>query len=251
MLNILVAISAAVALTRAAPVYNDFKVTSEAAECQIEACKKAAGEVAIADIEACLDATPATCTFSMSFVNSGTTTKVCGTGLGFSVEELVPAVGTITAWTASHTPTATIDQGVTSEESCDIGIFAADSCEGEEQYLSAMTPTTQPFSLPLEVVNPPTALQAHTHIVFQLTATTPSDNCKKPITSVGFEDVALTLTVTGRATGNGDGSTEPGDSTKPGDGDSTKPGGSTQPEAAAANLVASLAFGVGFAWLMN
>eukprot|EP01055_Gregarina_sp_Pseudo9_P005504 Gregarina_sp_Pseudo_9__5503@NODE_710_length_2326_cov_387_331439_g669_i0_p2_GENE_NODE_710_length_2326_cov_387_331439_g669_i0NODE_710_length_2326_cov_387_331439_g669_i0_p2_ORF_typecomplete_len249_score37_17_NODE_710_length_2326_cov_387_331439_g669_i015802269 len=228
MLFRLVALSAAVALTQAAPAYSDFTITNEATECQIDVCKIATGPVGVADIEACLDAAPAICTFSMSFVNSGTSTKVCGTGLGFSLEDLMPALGTLSAWTTGHTPTVTINQGVTTTESCDIGIYAADSCGGDEQYIVAMTPTTQPFSLPIQAVNPPSVLQAHTHIMFQLTGATPSDNCKKPITSVGFEDLALTLTVTGRV---------------------GEDGGNGNPESASAKLIAGLTLGV-VAWLM-
>eukprot|EP01055_Gregarina_sp_Pseudo9_P001475 Gregarina_sp_Pseudo_9__1474@NODE_1997_length_1214_cov_101_763404_g1845_i0_p1_GENE_NODE_1997_length_1214_cov_101_763404_g1845_i0NODE_1997_length_1214_cov_101_763404_g1845_i0_p1_ORF_typecomplete_len231_score37_10_NODE_1997_length_1214_cov_101_763404_g1845_i0135827 len=229
MLFRLVAISAAVVLTQAAPVYSDFKVTSEAAECQIEACKKAAGEVAIADIEACLDATPGACTFSMSFVNSGTATQVCASGLGFSVEDWMPAVGTVSGWTADHMPTAKIDQGVESTKTCDIGVFAADGCEdADPESVGAMSTSGQPFTLRLDMVNPPTPLQAHTHILFQLTVATPSENCKKPITSVLYTDFALTLTAAGRV---------------------GEDGGNGNPESASAKMIAGLTLGV-VAWLM-
>eukprot|EP01055_Gregarina_sp_Pseudo9_P002478 Gregarina_sp_Pseudo_9__2477@NODE_2759_length_881_cov_5_237530_g2524_i0_p1_GENE_NODE_2759_length_881_cov_5_237530_g2524_i0NODE_2759_length_881_cov_5_237530_g2524_i0_p1_ORF_typecomplete_len229_score39_35_NODE_2759_length_881_cov_5_237530_g2524_i068754 len=215
-------------LVRTTATFSGFTIETDAQECQSTLCTKvaAASPITLADIEGCLDASPATCTFQVSFFNSGSTSKVCADEIGFSLEDLVSPVGAPTAWISGYTPTATIDQGVASQETCRYGLYHTPGCDTEGTHVMAVTPASQPFDLDLKLF-PVSTLPAF--VVFRHSITDPSANCQKLIVSVDFKSLALRLTVAGRIGGNGDGNSS-----------------------ASANLVAGLAaFGVLYAWLTN
>eukprot|EP01055_Gregarina_sp_Pseudo9_P000232 Gregarina_sp_Pseudo_9__231@NODE_1149_length_1836_cov_49_388982_g1075_i0_p3_GENE_NODE_1149_length_1836_cov_49_388982_g1075_i0NODE_1149_length_1836_cov_49_388982_g1075_i0_p3_ORF_typecomplete_len152_score27_89_NODE_1149_length_1836_cov_49_388982_g1075_i0266721 len=116
---------------------------------------------------------------------------------------MLPLFGTMLDWMPNHTPEVTINQGAPNTETCGFMVYATDSCEDTKpETVGGVVVTTEPFRVELGMLDTPSAVLTHTHIVLRPNAL--SAICQQLIVSVDFADLGTTLTLMGRFTSSAD-----------------------------------------------
>eukprot|EP01055_Gregarina_sp_Pseudo9_P001447 Gregarina_sp_Pseudo_9__1446@NODE_1970_length_1227_cov_38_804714_g1824_i0_p1_GENE_NODE_1970_length_1227_cov_38_804714_g1824_i0NODE_1970_length_1227_cov_38_804714_g1824_i0_p1_ORF_typecomplete_len265_score32_36_NODE_1970_length_1227_cov_38_804714_g1824_i04311225 len=188
----------------AAGTFNNLVSLTDQEECKYFLCERDPGaDVPQAPLEVCLEETPETCMFEVTFVNSGSTTKVCATGLGFSLEDIKSPIGSPTAWTQNHSPALSIKQAEEIPSCTGYSVYAANSCDDD---ISAATPVARVESLDFLLSDLLPDLELPAYVLLS------SENAcnSQPAVSVDYTDVAFTLSVSGRKGPVDDPTTEPG-----------------------------------------